>query len=313
MNKRVRLTNESLNSYGTWLVTGGGDTAQFKRNPVLLYMHTRGLVIGKLKDIKVEGEEITAELDFDEATDLSKQCKKQWEFGSLNMVSVGIDILETSADKKYIKPGQSSETVTKWKLVEVSLVDVGANDDAIRLYRDGKDIMTLGKGDGSILPTLSNNNIKTTKEMDLKKIALALGLTENASEEVVMAKLDELKASKHEVETLRQEKANLEAARILVLVDGAVSEKRIAASKKDQFVELGKKIGYDELKNTFEAMSPHVKLSEQITPGGGAPAARAEYKKLSEVPASVLIELRANNKEEYKRLYKAEYGTDCEI
>ena len=162
MNKRVRLTNETLNSYGTWLVTAGGDTSQFERNPVLLYMHMRGQVIGKLKDIRVEGEEITAEPVFDEATELSRQCKKQWEFGSLNMVSVGIDILETSKEEKFIKPGQSAETVTRWKLVEVSLVDIGANDDAIRLYRDGKDIMTLGKGDGSVLPELINNNKKTS-------------------------------------------------------------------------------------------------------------------------------------------------------
>lgn len=313
MNKRVRLTNETLNSYGTWLVTAGGDTSQFERNPVLLYMHMRGQVIGKLKDIRVEGEEITAEPVFDEATELSRQCKKQWEFGSLNMVSVGIDILETSKEEKFIKPGQSAETVTRWKLVEVSLVDIGANDDAIRLYRDGKDIMTLGKGDGSVLPELINNNIKTTREMDLKTIALTLGLPEDTPEATVLAKLNEMKAAHQEVMTLRQEKATLEAARIEQLVDSAISEKRIDAAKKGQFVELGKKVGFDDLKSTFEAMSPQVKLSDVVKPGSAAPAERAEYKKLSEVPADKLLELRAGNKDEYKRLFKAEYGYECEI
>lgn len=310
MSKRVRLTNETLNSYGTWLVTAGGDTAQYGRNPVLLYMHMRGQVIGKLKDIKVNGEDITAELEFDEATELSRQCKKQWEFGSLNMVSVGIDVLETSSDKQYLKPGQTAETVTKWKLVEVSLVDIGANDDAIRLYRDGK-IMVLGKGDGSILPPLSNNNIKTTKEMDLKKIALTLGLPDTADEAAVEAKLQELKASKQEAETLRQEKTALEAARIGQLVDVAIAEKRIDAAKKEQFVELGKKVGYDELRKTFEAMSPWVKLSDVVGHQGGSPAGRAEYSKLSEVPADKLIEMREKNPDEYKRLYNAEYGIEC--
>lgn len=313
MNKRVRLTNETLNSYGTWLVTAGGDTSQFERNPVLLYMHMRGQVIGKLKDIRVEGEEITAEPVFDEATELSRQCKKQWEFGSLNMVSVGIDILETSKEEKFIKPGQSAETVTRWKLVEVSLVDIGANDDAIRLYRDGKDIMTLGKGDGGVLPELINNNKKTTREMDLKTIALTLGLPEDTPEATVLAKLNEMKAAHQEVMTLRQEKATLEAARIEQLVDSAISEKRIDAAKKGQFVELGKKVGFDDLKSTFEAMSPQVKLSDVVKPGSAAPAERAEYKKLSEVPADKLLELRAGNKDEYKRLFKAEYGYECEI
>lgn len=312
MNKRVRLTNEKLNSYGTWLVTAGGDISQYNRNPILLYMHIRGQVIGKLIDIKVEGEEITAEPVFDEATDLSRQCKKQWEFGSLNMVSVGIEIIETSSDKKWLKPGQTAETITKWKLSEVSLVDVGANDDAIRLYRDGKAITTFGKGDGNILPPLSNNNTKTV-EMDLKEIALQLGMPDNATEAEVKAKLQELKASKREADTLRQEKATLEASRIESLVDSAISEKRIDAAKKAQFVELGKKIGFDELKKTVECMSPQVKLSEVVGHQGGAPAGKAEYSKLSEVPEDKLLELRENNKDEYKRLYKAEYGIDCEI
>ena len=75
---------------------------QYARNPVLLYMHNRGEVIGLVKDVVVDGEEITAELVFDEASELSKRCKKQFEFGSLRMVSVGIDILELSTDKKHL-------------------------------------------------------------------------------------------------------------------------------------------------------------------------------------------------------------------
>ena len=52
-------------------------------------MHERGKVIGYMKDIRVEDGEITGEPCFDEATELSRQCKKQWEFGSLRMVSIG--------------------------------------------------------------------------------------------------------------------------------------------------------------------------------------------------------------------------------
>ena len=89
MGKRVRISNCSINSYGTRVLTSGMDVVQYQRNPVLLYMHERGQVIGCVKDLKVEGEEKTGELLFDEATELSKRCKKQWEFGSLKMVSVG--------------------------------------------------------------------------------------------------------------------------------------------------------------------------------------------------------------------------------
>ena len=37
--KRVRITNDSLNSYGTRVLTAGMNVEQYQRNPVLLYMH----------------------------------------------------------------------------------------------------------------------------------------------------------------------------------------------------------------------------------------------------------------------------------
>ena len=65
--KRVRITNDRLNSYGTRVLTAGMDVEQYERNPVLLYMHERGKVIGYVKDLKVEDGEVTGELMFDEA------------------------------------------------------------------------------------------------------------------------------------------------------------------------------------------------------------------------------------------------------
>ena len=95
---RVRLSNHSLNSYGFWVLTSGISLERYNQNPVLLYMHQRGEVIGTVEDIKVEGEELTGELKFDEASELSKRVKKQFECGSLRMVSIGFTIVETSED-----------------------------------------------------------------------------------------------------------------------------------------------------------------------------------------------------------------------
>ena len=298
--KRVRISNESLNSYGTRVLTAGMNVEQYNRNPVLLYMHERGQVIGYVKDLKVEGDEVTGELMFDEATELSQRCKKQWEFGSLKMVSAGIDILELSEDPKHLVQGQTSPTISKSKLFEVSLVDIGANDDAIVLQKDGKRI-ELGKDGGVELPLLHSNNNKNQKpkQMDQEKLALQLGLPKDADGA--------------EAETLRQERDTLRAARIETLVNAAIAEKKIGEDKKQQFLDLGKKIGADELKQTFDAMSPQVKLSN-IVNGGGAPAGgHAEYKKLSDVPSDELSKMREQNPAQYKKLYKAEYGIECEI
>lgn len=310
--KRVRISNESLNSYGTRVLTAGMNVEQYNRNPVLLYMHERGQVIGYVKDLKVEGDEVTGELMFDEATELSQRCKKQWEFGSLKMVSVGIDVLELSEDPMYLLQGQTSPTISRSKLFEVSLVDIGANDDAIVLQRDGKRI-ELGRDGGVELPLLHSNNNKKPKQMDQEKLALELGLPKDADEATITAKLAKLKADGAEAETLRQERDTLCAARIETLVNAAIAEKKIGEDKKRQFLDLGKKIGADELKRTFDAMSPMMKLSNIVGGGGAQTGGIAEYKKLSDVPGDELANLREQNPAQYKKLYKAEYGIECEI
>lgn len=133
MGKRIRISSESLNCYGTWVKTDGIDLGQYKKNPVLLYMHWRGVVIGGIRDLRVEGTDITGEPWFDEVREESRLCKQQWEKGSLRMCSPNFDIVETSEAPELLKPGQTRPTITRSKLVEVSMVDIGGNDDNIAL------------------------------------------------------------------------------------------------------------------------------------------------------------------------------------
>jgi hypothetical protein len=311
-NKRIRLTDESVNSYGTRIITAGVDLEQYKRNPVLLYMHERGQIIGLLKDLKVEGKEITAEPVFDEASELSQRCKKQYEFGSLRMSSIGIDILEMSEDKALIEEGQTRPTITRSRLFEVSLVDVGANSNALVLRKDGRQI-TLGQDGDNPLPRLSSNNNKK-EEMDIKTLALQLGLPETADEAAVNAKLAELQAAKADADKFRKENEELQLAQITAAVEAAVSAKKINEDKKAHFIELGKKVGIESLNATLEAMAPQVKLSQTLSHAEPATQQQAsEYKKLSEVPADKMMQLRSEKPEQYRQLFKAEYGYECEL
>lgn len=323
MGKRVRITNSSVNSYGTRVLTNGLDISQYERNPVLLYMHERGTVIGYMKDLRLEGDELTGEPVFDEASELSQRCKKQWDFGSLRMVSIGIDIIETSESPEHILQGQSRPTITKSKLDEVSVVDIGANDDAIVLKKDGRRL--INENINEVLHLMKpNNNQQKLKEMKLNEIALLLGLPETADETKVKETISSmmelrsaLEASTKEVETLsaqiatlKEEKEAMELAGITGAVDKAIAERRIEASKKEQFVELGKKVGVEELENVFAAMTVKEKASAVLRGGRAVTEGNSEWKTLRDVPADKIAELRANDREEYARLYKATYGME---
>lgn len=150
--------------------------------------------------------------------------------------------------------------------------------------------------------------------MEQKKLALQLGLPETATEAEITAKLGELHAAQEENVRLKREKDELTLANITALVNTAIGEKRISADKKEEFVNLGKEIGAEKLSSIFSAMSPHVKLSTVLGhQGTGKVEDPGKYAKLSEVPADKLLELRKEQPDEYRRLYRAEYGMECEI
>ena len=306
MGKRVRISNESLNAYGTRIMTDGLDIAQYQRNPVLLYMHQRGMVIGYVKDIRKENGEVTGELVFDGASPESIRVKKQFEFGSLKMVSAGIDILELSEEPEQVIQGQTRPTVTKSKLFEVSVVDIGANDDALVLTKDGS-ALELAKDGSNPLPLLNNKPNKQTKEMDLKEIALMLGLDASSDENAVKARIATLKKAEEDVKTLRTEKEQMTLSAITQAVDAGINEKKIPAGKKEHFINLGKSVGLDALKETIAMMTPAAKVSEMLNraPEGGQPST---YEKLSQVPANELQAMRKDDRKTYIQLFKAEYG-----
>lgn len=307
MGKRVRISNESLNCYGTRILTEGLDITQYQRNPVLLLMHERGKVIGYVKNIKKENGEVTGELEFDEASPESIRVKKQFEFGSLKMVSAGIDILELSEDPEFLVQGQTRPTVTKSKLFEVSVVDIGGNDDALVLSQNGA-TLELAKDGSNPLPLLNNKPSNQLQQMlDVKELALMLGLEATADENAVKARIQLLKNAEEENKTLRQEKEQMTLKAITEAVESGIAENKIPADKKDHFITLGKTAGLDALKETISAMSPKGKISQVLTapkPQGG----EVTFTKLSDVPADKLMAMRKDDRETYIKLFKAEYG-----
>ena len=329
MGKRIRISSESLNCYGTWVKTDGVDLEQYQRNPVLLWMHWRGMVVGCIKDLRVEGTDITGEPWFDEVREESRLCKRQWEKGTLRMCSPNFEILETSEEPGWLKPGQTRPTVTRSKLVEVSMVDIGGNDDntVILSYRGGELKLAAGEdcealpllqgtepetNGGPLPPRYNPQNINDTMNEQLKAIALKLGLPEAATEADILARIGVLQGHETANKELREQLDKIKLAGITRMVDDAVTAGKFTADKREHFINLGKAVGAESLKLTLDSMATATKPMQLINPGGnpgGVPS--SGWTKLSEVPAEQLKLMRANDPERYRALYKAEYGIEC--
>jgi len=330
MSYDVIISNSNLNCFGFRVLTMGIDIIQFARNPIMLWMHNRPysgntdsvLPLGTIENIRIEGDELKGTVKFDEADDFSKQIKAKWDAGTIRMVSAGLDPIERSEDAAYLLPGQRYATITKSKLIEVSVVDMGANDDALALYNDGKLITLKAGGNNEFLQPINNH----LKEKSMKLIALKLGLSETATETEILAKIAEITLSagtvaklegviatqKLAVEGLEKTADEQKVVALAALVDGAITLKRITADKREQLINLGKTIGVDELTKTLELMAPSRKPGDFINLARGG-AETTEYKKLSEVPEVEVIRLRSEDKESYIKLFKAEYGYEPSI
>jgi hypothetical protein len=326
MAKEVIISTSGLNCYGGRVLTSGIDLTQFQKNPLLLWMHRRSfdrdaMPIGRIDNLRTDGDRLIGTPVFDQNDEFAKKIESKWENGFLRMASAGIEIIETSDAPEHLLQGQTRRTITRCRLEEVSIVDMGGNDEALQLHdRSGKVLKLAAGEDNDALPLLApekkddpsgtapdgkadNQTNKLTQSMN-KEILQLLGLSETATEQEAVGALRLLKEKADKVETLQ-------LASITAVVDGAIAEKRITADKKEHFVNIGKAAGIDSLRTTLSLMQPVRKPTEVIrqtdAPRDDEPKT---YAKLSDVPADQLEKLREERPQDYERLYKAEYGHD---
>ncbi len=320
----VVISTSAVNSYGSRVLTAGINFKQYKKNPIVLFMHNRPwrgttdeyLPIGKMQNLRVEDDKLLGEIIFDENDEYAVKIQKKFENGFLNMVSAGLDIVELSDDPAYLLPGQTRFTIKKSKLREVSVVDIGSNDEALRLYENNEIIELSANGDCKI--SLLKDDVSINKdELKMKELLLKLGLPETATEAEALAKLEELNLKAQTADELATQIANEKNARIVSLVDQAVKEEKITADKKEIFLSIGKNSGIEALEATFGAMQPAVRPAEII--GGKKPVEEKTGDvgvKLADMSwdeldrQEKLVELKEKNFELFKLKYKEEFGVD---
>jgi HK97 family phage prohead protease len=240
------LTDESINTYGFRILMSGADLDQFQRNPVMFYNHDDwSMPIGRWENIRMENGQLMADPVFDEKDDNAAKIQGKVERGFLKMASIGFRVVETSEENNLMLPGQKYPTVTKWQLREASIVGIGANHNALRLYDENDQLLTNDK----IFQLFDNVQLNSkNKNMD-KEILKRLNLSDTATPGEIDAAVKQILSDNEKLradyEKLKSEDDNRKEAEkkakqeeSVRLIDEAVKDGRLNAEGKANFLKL---------------------------------------------------------------------------
>jgi len=271
------LSDESVNSYGARVLTAGIRLGNYEKNPIVLWNHTRApwstsanqiLPIGKCVKVWKEGNKLYGEVAFDTEDEFAKKIASKVEQGILSAVSIGIGVITTSDDASVIVPGQRRPSIIESELREWSIVDIGANKNAVRLMDDtGQELNFNDNSDNFLLPILN-----TGENMNFKDSVIDVLSLSGKSDDEIIARLRELQNGSTEIETLRGQNSSLttelqtykdqeiekQTQRVVSLVDGAIKDKKILASEKESYTALAEK----DFENTEVILKNKVAVQE---------------------------------------------------
>ncbi len=323
--KRIVISDESINSYGFWVMTDGIDLSAFLKNPVMLWNHNRGglgvtsdqLPIGIWKDLRIENGVLTGEPVFDENDEFAVKIKQKYESGILNACSIGFAPLEWSDAPEMLKEGQKVATVTRCRLLEISICDIPSNANAtVVLYDDDNKVINLSDLPNKAIGPKINNNMP-------KEIALTLGLDENASPQACVNAITELKSeiASHEAtrqnleEENRQMRLRLKAIddaaveaqkqEVVNLLDDAVKSGRIDAKVRPQFEKLFE-LDYEAAKTTLAALPERKPLEAKPVGMADGDLCKMSWDELDKTDR--LLELKTKYPEIYQQKFNEKFN-----
>ena len=163
------ICDNTLNRKGWRLLVAGIDTEGFLKNPVCVTQHhTWSTPIGKWKNIRVEGEQLKGTLEFDKNDEEAVKLYWKYQDGYMNAVSLHILPVEKSEAPVMLLPGQQYPTITKSELLEVSVVTIPGQKNAVKLSTpDGLDYKLNIINQKEI--SMDKKDEKNTEVEDLKK------------------------------------------------------------------------------------------------------------------------------------------------
>ena len=273
--KVFTVSDESLNSYGSWVLTAGIEMTNFLKNPIMLYNHNRAwrgtedevLPIGRWLNPKIEKASLLAEPDFDMNDPFAAKIGNKVEKGFLKGASIGIKVIEYSEDPKYLKPGQRCATITKCELVEISIVDIPSNKNAVALYDQDGTMLKLGDA-GENLPLPILKLTEKSHDMDLKDTAKLLGLAETASQADINAAIA---AKDAQLKGYADRENAAKKAERDTLLTAALADGRLHSDTQRPNWEKLFDADHETAKASLESLPKVKKLGEIVKPENGKP------------------------------------------
>lgn len=270
--KTFVLSDETVNTYGFRIITNGIRLDNAKKNLPCFYDHrTWEVPLGHWENLRVENNRLLAELIINGDNDREKNYINKIENNDIKGASIGADPITWTEEQFYLVHGQTRPTLIDCDLFEASITPLPGNTSALALKHNGS-MISLNNNNLNILPSLNEKN--------MKKIALKLGLAENATEnEIVDA-----------IEKLQLAKTNAEGVTLQLIKD---AETGLEGDDKEMFITLSKS-------NINQAL----KFAEKVkaTAQSNETAEQQQPVVVKDVKLSTLIN-RQNN--------KVEEGKDC--
>lgn len=126
----IKIATESVDRHGTIIDARGVDLDAYKRNPVVLFNHDYDRVVGRAANIQMRGDNIVAEVEWDEDDPFAAEIARKMRAGFLNAASVGFMVQDGEDDEE-----RGAYRITRSELVEFSIVAVPSNRDALVMSR----------------------------------------------------------------------------------------------------------------------------------------------------------------------------------
>ena len=304
MMKVVLCDSNTVNSYGFRTDISGIDLTRFRKNPVMLYNHDPLQVIGKWTNITADGDQLTAEPVFDMDDPFAAEIARKVDQGFIRGCSMGIMITQITKTKGV-------DVATESVLLEASIVSIPADENALVVYADEDRNKQLSINEfNKLFYNMETKDKTQSVQSDTEDTeALRSQLSERD------AKIAELTAT---IDTLRAELAERDYHDAEKFVDAAISDGKFSADARTEALSFY--ISYPkETAKLFAAIQgnapaqaqepqPHATLTALVnTAAQGASA--PSWDDLDHVPGA-LKKLKADNPEEFKRLYREKFGSD---